>query len=74
MKQKLKHTQNIEENLNKFAMSIMCESWSIKNEEEIRLTYLYHAWCLEALPSCHLCQGRCCPQHSANHAHNYAAA
>jgi hypothetical protein len=54
MKQKLKHTQNIEENLNKFAMSIMCESWSIKYEDEIWLTCLYHASRLEALPSCHL--------------------
>jgi hypothetical protein len=74
MKQKLKHIQNTEENLAKSTMSIMCESWNIKHEEEIWLTYLYHAWRLETLPSCHLCQGRCCPQCSANHAHHYVVA
>jgi hypothetical protein len=45
-----------------------------KHKEGICFTYLYHTWHLKALPSCHWCQGRCCPQYSAIHAHHYEAA
>ena len=42
-----------------------------KHRIENQLTCLYHAWHLKALLFSHLCQGKCCPRHSANWAHHY---